>query len=383
MGKAKASKAKASAKAAATATTTSSGTGAAASGASGGAASTSAAVAAAEGTDYFSRLTEEEQAAEVKKREERDNKAQAAKKKEEEDRRWREWKEQEQKAQSLKAQRNSKKEDKEMQELIKRAKEEGVMEAVEYEEDGCWYVEVTKDTWKMVEFPWWCKHCEASLNLAVLGAHLGGERHRKSLAWATCPTAAPSKATTSTAGGDVAHIVAAGTVCGVNTESAASGAATAASATGQEWNGTPEPWQEVVAHSGYYRCIPCNKMCDGVHENTDEHKKRVADYVYRLGVEGKEYPAPVQPWLAWVSDSSTGGWRYLKCLLCKKWVQDLGSELTVGYVGNHGGKGPANQKDHAKRLANLEYYLADLMVEKGQWHPPEPSVKIPDRKSVV
>lgn len=157
---------------------------------------------------------------------------------------------------------------------------------------------------------------------------------------------------------------------------ASAASATAASYAAWE-NQKVEPWQEATP-SGYLRCLACNKMCDGVHEHTAEHLRRVEDYMWSLEAEGRDYPAPVQAWLAWVSDPSSGDRRYLKCLLCKKWVQDFDSEgmNTAGYAGNHGEAGPSNQKDHAKKLNNLQYYLDELKTEKQKWHAPEPTVRV-------
>ena len=57
-----------------------------------------------------------------------------------------------------------------------------------------------------------------------------------------------------------------------------------------------------------------------------------------------------QPWLAWVVEESWGSnERWLKCLMCSKWVQDHdGGSTTAGYVGAHGSSGVGNQKDHKK-----------------------------------
>lgn len=312
--------------------------------------------AEAAGTDYLSRLKPEEQEKELKKREEREKKAQLAKKKEEEDKQWREWQEQKRKTQEVKEQRVAKKEKQEHEDLLKRAKAEGVLGAEEYE-DGCWYVTLGPNTWRMVEFPWWCKYCEASLNPAHIGSHLEGERHRKALQWQVEPTAGPAAAK----GADAKAAKGAGSAS----------ASVCQPCAGDEWKPPEklEPWQELDAWN--VRCKACNKVCNGVHEYTDEHNKRVEDFMWRLEAEGREYPSPSQPWLAWVSDPSFGEHRYLKCLLCKKWVQDNDTSdmSSEGYDGNHGDAGPNNQKDHKKKLNNLEYYLEELAAEKQQFHP--------------
>jgi len=128
--------------------------------------------------------------------------------------------------------------------------------------------------------------------------------------------------------------------------------------------------------TGHYRCKACNKMCDGIHENTAEHHKRLANYLWNLEEETREYPAPSQTWLAWVADPDFDDRRFLKCLLCKKWVQDfeLDSLDTRGYTGHHGDRGAGNQKDHAKKLNNLSFYVEAIKAEKDLHHPPEPTI---------
>jgi len=120
---------------------------------------------------------------------------------------------------------------------------------------------------------------------------------------------------------------------------------------------------------GNIRCMACNKICDGVHETTKEHEKRLEQYLWQLSADDQEYPEPHQPWLAYVPDTSYGKGRYLKCLLCKKWVQDWEALDTQDYSGNHGNKGPNNQKDHAKKMRYWEEYSDDVLAEKWNWHP--------------
>lgn len=88
-----------------------------------------------------------------------------------------------------------------------------------------------------------------------------------------------------------------------------------------------------------------------------------------------EYPDPAQPWLAWARDETWGKERCLKCLICNKWVQDFDDTNTVGYKGAHGELGPGNQKDHKKKMQDLQKYMRDpaywdpIVRERQRWHP--------------
>lgn len=143
---------------------------------------------------------------------------------------------------------------------------------------------------------------------------------------------------------------------------------------GEEEGGTFDPadledWQELDGNS--IKCRACNKHCDGVHETTADHKKRLETWRWEQKAEEQDYAAPPQPFLAFVADETFGNGKYLRCLLCKKWVQDWECIGDVAdYSGNHGNKGPHNGKDHAKRLNNLSEYLEDLAEEKAIYHPP-------------
>lgn len=289
---------------------------------------------------------------ELKKKEERQKKADAAKKKEENDRWWREQKEREWKKEERKTQQVAKKDEKALTAVINRAFKEGVIEAQEHT-DGLWYIEVAKNTWKEVQHAYWCPHCEASCNESNLQSHLEGQNHMKKMAWAT--------------GGVVT-----GAAPSAPSRSPAAAAPVSYAYAGGGGNGKLERWQELRP-DGMINCLACSRVCDGNHELTADHHKRVQNYLGLLDLADKDYPAPPQPWLAYLEDPSFGEGKFLKCLLCAKWVNDWTDASTAGYIGNHGDKGALNQKDHAKKLNNLEYYLKDLATEKAKWHKPVPS----------
>lgn len=308
----------------------------------------------AEGQSWFDKLSPADQEMELKKKEKREQAAVTAKRKEETDRWYREQREKETKKEDQKASREKKQDDKAFKQDKERALTEGVLEAVEYD-DGLWYVEVSKGTWKHVDCGYWCEHCEASLSESTLGAHINGERHRKKLSWAG-PEAAPP------------------------TPPRASAGVSSAAMPSREL----EIWQELGA-DGYIHCLACNKCCDGTHEHTAAHDNRLKTWLQCNARQSspQAYDEPEQPWLAWVTCESWGNDRWLKCLMCNKWVQDHEGGSTAGYVGAHGASGVSNQKDHKKKIDNLAAYRSDqnywgeLMAERAKWHPPSscPSVR--------
>merc|ERR1712080_711383 len=95
-----------------------------------------------------------------------------------------------------------------------------------------------------------------------------------------------------------------------------------------------------------------------------------------MGALEDKYREPVQPWLAWLPCKECGEGRYLRCLLCKKWVQDFEGTDTRHYDGQHGELSSKNQKGHLKKMENLDAYKQDatywpaLLAERSQWHPP-------------
>lgn len=225
--------------------------------------------------------------------------------------------------------------------------------------DGLWYVELQPSVWKVVDCTYFCPHCEASLDPHTLSSHLNGGNHRRKMSWlqddlrgGATPTCFPCHG-----GGGIAPA-----------PGRAGGDAPAGEPPVQSW--------QQVDEDGNRRCLACNKWCDGVHEQTQEHKRRVANYVDGGALHNHGgCPAPAQPWLVWAQGEAWGDERSLKCLLCDKWVQDFGDADTTGYRGHHGELGAGNQKDHRKKMENLECYKRDtvywsqLLAERERWHP--------------
>lgn len=285
-----------------------------------------------------------------KKQKERKKKAQASEHREEQLMSCREQKENERLKSEQKRASEAARVDKALQIVKSRAKDEGVLEAQEYA-DGLWYVEIASGTWKQVACSFWCRHCEAALEKSSLASHLHGEGHINK-------SASKSR----------------GQNLGVPERSSQtpSPMPTASQQTGHG-AGPLESWQTADEH-GNIHCIPCGKCCDGCHETTLDHKRRVRAYLWSFEVD---YSAPAQPWLAWVECNQWGGGRWLKCLLCKKWVQDFEGKTTGAYQGTHGSLGPGNQQEHRKKLVKLDALKQDasfwnpILEERQKCHPNE------------
>eukprot|EP00747_Dinoflagellata_sp_TGD_P179567 gnl/TRDRNA2_/TRDRNA2_30594_c0_seq1.p1 gnl/TRDRNA2_/TRDRNA2_30594_c0~~gnl/TRDRNA2_/TRDRNA2_30594_c0_seq1.p1 ORF type:complete len:419 (-),score=96.12 gnl/TRDRNA2_/TRDRNA2_30594_c0_seq1:33-1247(-) len=318
-------------------------------------------VAATVAADWFSSLSEAEQALELKRREQREAKAQAEKKKADDDRWWREQNEKKQAKVQRESQRQEKKQDNWWHEVMKSAQKDGVLVAEEHGDQ--WYVDLGGGLWKEVNDSYFCRHCQVTLNDSNLAAHLGGEKHRKKMGYTKdwAPDAAPRQ-------------------CAPCAPSMGS----TAQASWALSNGTLECWQEQDPQ-GYVKCKACNKVCDGVHESTDEHARKLENWLaWNKAGQGEErtYEEPAQQWLAYVACEDFGPHRYLKCLFCNKWIQDWDGYNTVGYAGAHGDPSSANQKDHKKKMNDLDWYLGPegrstmepILAEKRKWHPPKGSV---------
>lgn len=275
------------------------------------------------------------------------------KKKEEQLKAWRERQQKEQQREEQKASREAAKVEKALQVLRTRAKEEGILESREYG-DGVWYVEIAPGTWKSVESSYLCRYCDAPLEESTLASHLDGARHRKRIAYHP-QGAEPGLAE------EIAR-----TPSHLPTISQPPGNGVA----------TLQRWQVLDEH-GNIQCIACKKICDGVHETTPDHEHRLLNYLRMLEMD---YAPPEEPWLAWVECKEWGEGRWLRCLLCSKWVQDHEGTSTAGYHGSHGRLGLGNQKDHKKKIEDVDAYKrynnsswVAMLSERQKWHPPSNS----------
>lgn len=297
---------------------------------------------------WLESLTPEERALEDGRQQARQKKAEVAKQQQELEQRRRAQEESGRQRAARQEARQEARQDKERQELMSRAKGEGMLESQKHA-DGNWYVDLGSGLSKQVEHYFWCRHCDSGMSEAAIISHIEGAPHRRKT-------------------GAIGHTY----------------PATIATSTAS-WLAPPVRDRRLVAHSGclekwqaadtdgQVRCVPCNKYCDGLHEATSEHEKRI--WAFAVTLEGN-YKEPEEEWLAWMACEEWGEGLYLKCLLCDKWIQDLAGTDPRGYDGHHSRLSSNNQKGHLKKMQNLDYHMKDhslwnaMLAERSKWHPP-------------
>eukprot|EP00931_Biecheleriopsis_adriatica_P103524 TRINITY_DN7834_c0_g1_i1.p1 TRINITY_DN7834_c0_g1~~TRINITY_DN7834_c0_g1_i1.p1 ORF type:complete len:418 (+),score=111.60 TRINITY_DN7834_c0_g1_i1:72-1256(+) len=301
-------------------------------------------------------LTEEELQEERRRQAKRDEKAREEERKAAEEARRREERQRADARWEREKQKKQSKEDKEWQAVLHSAREQGVLEAEQWR-DGEWYVDLGRSTYKLVQDHYFCPHCGENgleLSWANLESHIKGERHRRSMERrehhdAPFPKAMP-----------------------VTTPTPSSMPA-ASSSTSQPVAQHLESWQTRDA-DGNIMCNLCKKPCDGKHEFSANHLGRLKWHEFQK--VNAPFPAPSQPWLAWVPSEWNPDERELRCLLCKgKGVTDLEGKLTSSYKGTHGALSPENQKDHMRKMERLDEYMKDasywsnILAERRKYHP--------------
>lgn len=303
------------------------------------------------------------------------------------------------------------------QEVQHQAQADGVLKSFEHP-DGNWYVELGPGRLKRVQYDFWCPHCDAHLSEHSLGDHLDGNQHKKRMSSGPASKLLPMDDDTKRnmaldilrplepwqermQDGEI-KCLACNKFCDgyhensgdherklawymsnigvlqqrstvVRTCMPCSGSSSSSAARPAP---NLEEWQEMD-QEGNIKCLPCNKFCDGCHECCDEHIKKLERWLAARRED--TYSAPPQLWLAWVPCQGWGeNKRYLKCLICSKWVMDVEhpSEVTAGYDGSHGTfNSVKNQRDHAKKVENLQEYMKDrewwskIIQERDKWHP--------------
>ena len=137
--------------------------------------------------------------------------------------------------------------------------------------------------------------------------------------------------------------------------------------------------QKWLKASGQYFCRLCEKHLNDaslkdhlssehhkkcVHEKLGDHKRRLASWLEMKKLESTGYPAPELECLAWVpsiqGDETSERW--LKCLLCKKFVQDDHSHLGTPL-------NPRGSREHQSKLKNYSWYREDVLKERRKYHP--------------
>ncbi|CAE7581793.1 unnamed protein product [Symbiodinium natans] len=262
------------------------------------------------------------------------------------------WEKEEQKKQREKA-REERKQEEEFEKVKKRAFAEKVVEAVWYDDNKCWrsgYVglarcsrmspkaQISPGTWKEVQGEFFCTLCEKSPNGSSLEGHLNSEAHKKKLAWAT----------------------------GTGYTAAPAAAAPAAPQLCLPCPPTPADlpsWQQM-GPDGLVRCLPCGKVVDDNHLMTGDHTRRLTQFLEQEKIKITGYAPPALEYLAWVpcDDNDPNSERWMKCLLCSKWVQDETS---------HSGtpSKPEGSKEHQKNLRNYDWYKATVVQQRQKYHP--------------
>lgn len=305
----------------------------------------------AEEKTWLESLSPEERAVEEQKMKVRQKKAESVKQQQEAEQKRRAEEERSQKQAELREARK----DKTWQQQKLRLKEQGVLEAQEY--GGKWYVEVGGDVWREVLQHYYCIHCEAGMNEAAIDSHIHGERHRK------------RSGAKNASSGSAAAWLALPVCCNADLATKQSQNICQDQRKGQS---SLETWQELDA-DGHIRCIPCNKYCDGVHEQSAQHKNRL--WAYLVTAMG-DYEEPEEEWLAWVPCSEWGEGLFLKCLLCDTFTDDFTGTDARNYDGWHSRFSSNNCKKHRKKMENLKEDRSlwnNMLAERCKWQLPQKS----------
>jgi len=283
-------------------------------------------------------LTAEERAEEESKMEARKKKAEdAARYQQMQQAKRAEW-ERQQKNKGLEQQREDRKWEKQLAKVRGRLKQEGVVEAEDWG-DGIYWANLGDGKYKEVKDQYFCTLCEKHLNDGTLESHVQSDAHKRKVSWSV---AEPS----------VQHAP----------ETVSSSRTPPPCPPCSQTRVQVEEWQELTS-DGNLRCLPCNKCADYFHLQSDEHHKRLDWWLETQKLQKSGYKPPELPYLAWAfDDSDPGGDRWLKCLLCNKWVQD-----ETSHSGTQ--SAPAGSKDHCKRLGNYASYKPDVDMLRNKYHP--------------
>jgi len=200
-------------------------------------------------------------------------------------------------------------EDRRWSDRVAEAKEVGLAEGVLLTEDfgdGKWWVKVG-DAYIEGKDQYYCSLCNKHLNDVTLEHHIASENHKKKVSWNQCE-----------ASGSAGSL---------------SAASTSASSS------RPSPAHTPVSGACGKRYAPPN----------------LAYLAYVPGTDGEECSSGVR-----------SGERWLKCLLCQKWVGDENS---------HSGTfdAPSGSKEHQKNLRNYgpgnPWYDETVIGDRLKWHP--------------
>lgn len=278
---------------------------------------------------FLDELTPEQLAAEERKREERERKAKESQQRQLQENARKEMWAKEQQKKDREHERQSRDWQRTSEATKQRAFQQGVVESMDGE--TAWWAQVGPETWKQVLDKYYCTLCEKHLNDNTIGSHIDSEGHKQKVAWKSQERDAASSA--------CAPVVAPAAARAVPIAVPEPPPAPACS------TGPLLEWQEETNYGR--RCIPCQKIIDCGHLWSEDHKNRLARWLETEEWKRLGYPAPDLLHLAYVpfDESSGPSERFLKCLLCDKWVQDAWSHS--GTPENHSGC-----KEHEKNLRN-------------------------------
>eukprot|EP00435_Cladocopium_sp_Y103_P031084 s577_g7.t2 len=280
---------------------------------------------------------------EKQKKQERQAKADAAQKQNLRENEWKRQKEKEEEKKQREKNREENKWKKQFEIAKKQAFSEGVLQAYDYG-DGVWWVQCEDKRWQEVQGEYYCPLCNKHLNESSLELHINSDAHKKKVAWSSgssallsapsMPLAAPRAINTAVVKRDAPLALA-------------------------EW--------QTMGPDGLVRCIPCNKVVDDNHISTGDHLRRLESWLAHEQLKKTGYAAPALEYLAYVPSvaGDDASERWLKCLLCGKFVQD-----DTSHSGTK--ENPQGSNQHKKNLTNYvgtAWYQENVIKERLKWHP--------------
>ena len=132
-----------------------------------------------------------------------------------------------------------------------------------------------------------------------------------------------------------------------------------------------EPWQQLSPCGMYVKCLPCNKVIDAAHLETPDHERRLQEWQRWQDHLQSDYPEPAAPHLAYVPhDEDVLGQRWMKCLLCNKWVHDEHShEGTIEDDVSNLRCSKLHRRNLKKYPPSDTWYQENVVRVKAKYHP--------------
>jgi len=109
---------------------------------------------------------------------------------------------------------------------------------------------------------------------------------------------------------------------------------------------------------GNWVCIPCRKQIDDFHLESAGHRRKLDSFLRNQ--EPSMYEDPPEEFLVWMlaDEAEPNGEKWLRCLMCSKWVNDAESHSATG-----------GSKEHVRNLllhynARSEWYIKNVLPQK-------------------